>query len=356
MGLRFRKSIKLGAGVRLNLNKKSMGLSVGGKGFRYSVNTSGRRTTTIGIPGSGMSYTHTSSSGSRARGSNRASRAPARPPSGTAGAAPPPIVPKPGMFAPAVEKRFYEGVQAYLKEDFSKALNAFEQASAKDSRNVSDDFFAGLAAIRLEQDDKAIIYFERVVASDVELPDLLMQKYLPAGQVHVQMTLNITPRVSTPVAMDSVGAALILAELYQEEDRREEAIGVLQQLGSESADEPALKLSLCELLYEDGDDEGVVETAANAANDSDIGLACLHWKGKALARMGLNSAALEAFSAGLKRTAKRNPDLLKEVRYDRAALYEAAGQAARARTDWEKLYAEDPRYRDVAAHLRIANA
>ena len=44
MGLRFRKSIKLGGGAKLNINKKSVGMSVGGKGARYTVNSSGRRT------------------------------------------------------------------------------------------------------------------------------------------------------------------------------------------------------------------------------------------------------------------------------------------------------------------------
>lgn len=56
MGLRFRKSIKIVPGVRLNIGSKSAGISVGGKGLRYSVNTNGRSTTTIGIPGSGLSY------------------------------------------------------------------------------------------------------------------------------------------------------------------------------------------------------------------------------------------------------------------------------------------------------------
>ncbi|MBQ7766187.1 MAG: DUF4236 domain-containing protein [Lachnospiraceae bacterium] len=59
MGLNFRKSISLGKLVKLNLNKKSAGLSFGVKGARYSVNTSGQRRATIGIPGTGLSYTHT---------------------------------------------------------------------------------------------------------------------------------------------------------------------------------------------------------------------------------------------------------------------------------------------------------
>lgn len=60
MGLRFRKSIKIGNGAKLNINKKSVGLSVGGKGARYSVNSSGRRTKSVGIPGTGLSYVSTS--------------------------------------------------------------------------------------------------------------------------------------------------------------------------------------------------------------------------------------------------------------------------------------------------------
>lgn len=59
MGLNFRKSISLLPGVKLNLNKKSAGLSFGVKGARYSINTSGQRRATVGIPGTGISYTKT---------------------------------------------------------------------------------------------------------------------------------------------------------------------------------------------------------------------------------------------------------------------------------------------------------
>ena len=50
MALRYRKSIKLGPGVRLNVGKKSAGLSFGTTRARYSVSTSGRRTATVGAP------------------------------------------------------------------------------------------------------------------------------------------------------------------------------------------------------------------------------------------------------------------------------------------------------------------
>src|SRR5215203_5794030 len=159
MLLRFRKSVKLGPGMRLNLGKKNASMSVGGKGFRYNVSTTGRRTTTVSAPGTGLSYS-SSSGGSRGRGSaGRQGLSAAAQPTASiptnAGAS----LPKPGMFAPAGEKRFYEGVQAYLKGDFAKALTAFEAASAKDRRNISDELFAGLVAVKLEQPERAIPYF-----------------------------------------------------------------------------------------------------------------------------------------------------------------------------------------------------
>ncbi|MDA8441875.1 MAG: DUF4236 domain-containing protein [Peptococcaceae bacterium] len=55
MGYRFRRSIKLGGGFRLNLSKSGIGISGGVKGARFSVGPRGTRTT-LSVPGTGMSY------------------------------------------------------------------------------------------------------------------------------------------------------------------------------------------------------------------------------------------------------------------------------------------------------------
>lgn len=61
MGLRYRRSKKILPGVRLNLNKDSFGVTLGGRGLRYTINSKGRKTATVGIPGTGLSYSKTSS-------------------------------------------------------------------------------------------------------------------------------------------------------------------------------------------------------------------------------------------------------------------------------------------------------
>lgn len=57
MGLNFRKRIRLGKFINLNLGKKGAGFSVGIPGARFSVNSQGRKQASIGIPGTGLSYT-----------------------------------------------------------------------------------------------------------------------------------------------------------------------------------------------------------------------------------------------------------------------------------------------------------
>lgn len=63
MGFRFRKSVKIAPGVRLNLNRKSASISLGGKGAHYTVSSTGRKTATVGLPGTGISYSVTESTG-----------------------------------------------------------------------------------------------------------------------------------------------------------------------------------------------------------------------------------------------------------------------------------------------------
>src|SRR5215211_2229378 len=108
MALRMRKSIKIAPGVRLTASKSGLGLSAGTRGARYSVHSSGRRTASVGVPGTGVGYT-TSRSGGQPRSRQRPAPAQAAPP------------PKPGLLAPAHEKAFYKALQAYVQGDTSNA-------------------------------------------------------------------------------------------------------------------------------------------------------------------------------------------------------------------------------------------
>jgi hypothetical protein len=94
--------MKIAPGVRLNVSKSGVGASVGGKGGRYSVHSSGRRTTTMGsgiVPGV---YYQASKGGGSSRGTSRSQAAAQQTASPK----------KPGMFAPKGEKELYKAIKA----------------------------------------------------------------------------------------------------------------------------------------------------------------------------------------------------------------------------------------------------
>lgn len=56
MGFRFRRTLKIAPGIRLNLGKKGISTSIGPRGAKITLGKDGVRTT-VGLPGSGLSYT-----------------------------------------------------------------------------------------------------------------------------------------------------------------------------------------------------------------------------------------------------------------------------------------------------------
>ena len=63
MGFRYKKSINLGGGFRVNLSKNGIGYSWGVKGYRITKTADGRTRRTVAIPGTGISYVDEQRSG-----------------------------------------------------------------------------------------------------------------------------------------------------------------------------------------------------------------------------------------------------------------------------------------------------
>lgn len=83
MGFRYRKSINLGGGFRINLSKSGIGYSWGTKGYRVTKTARGTTRRTYSIPGTGLSYTQESGRGNNRRSNpsrQQRSNAPTRQP------------------------------------------------------------------------------------------------------------------------------------------------------------------------------------------------------------------------------------------------------------------------------------
>jgi tetratricopeptide (TPR) repeat protein len=341
MGFRVYKSVKLGKGVRLNLSKTGVGISAGVPGARYSVHSSGRTVKTVGVPGTGVYYRKDSYSKSGRTSGSRSAPAPTTP-----------TYPKAGVLAPKAEKVFVQGVTAYMQGRHADALAALRDAEARDTggQHVGEEFFAGMSLVGLERIPEAIPYLEAVLSSDLSIPDPLMSKYGIGGA----MGIGVTPAVSVTVPMSNLAVALILAEAYQLTDQRQRAIELLESLGAEAPREPVFSLSLADLYIEGQQWDDIVRvTDGLQTNDDDATLNILAFRAYALNELGMPEAAL-ALTKECLRTKKRNPDLLRFARYIRGRAYESAGKASMARKEYEKVYAEDANYADVAGRLGLA--
>jgi tetratricopeptide (TPR) repeat protein len=349
---RFRRSIKIAPGLKVNLTKKGVGLTAGVRGAHYSVHSSGRRTATVGIPGSGLYYQdRTSGHSTKAHpsGPHPASGA-THPLQPSTRIDPAQVIPKPGLFASGPEKAYHSGVLAYLGSNHEAALADFERVTAADPSAASAHLFAGSLCNALGYRPRAIAHFEAVVSGPHAIPDRYQAKYLADPRLALHMSITTTDSITATPPFDALGAALALADVYKSAGKLEEAIGLIQQL-EEASPDPLVRLTLCDLLFADKDYEGVVEASVGVANASDIDVETLHLRAAALVSLGHNTAAMDSFRDALAKTANRDPGLLNAVRYDRALAFEQAGQQAKAKADLERIYAADPKFSDVRDRL-----
>jgi hypothetical protein len=66
MGWRFRRSVKILPGIRLNFSRSGVSTSVGVRGAHITVGH-GKVRETVGLPGSGINYTHVEGTHQEAR-------------------------------------------------------------------------------------------------------------------------------------------------------------------------------------------------------------------------------------------------------------------------------------------------
>jgi tetratricopeptide (TPR) repeat protein len=328
MPFRFRKSIKVMPGVRMTVSKSGIGTSVGGGGVRYSVHSSGRRTASVGIPGTGLGYTKTLSSKSGRKTTSRAAPVPQP-------AAQQPV--KPGWFAPRGEKQLYKAIT----NNDSRAIGEVGR-NFKEYRPVS----YGLSGLMLARDEKpeearqilAVVMEEGGNPADHPFA----QKYLGGSGGRLAIAPGIVAEI--PFGRDLVG--LTLAELYQETGDIEAAIDVVEQL------EPTAHaaVSLAELYIQVGRYDEVIDLTNGIKNEDDATALLCVYRGVALREQGFYEASRGAFKEALK-SKSRDPEIRHLGLSERAYTYLAENKKAMARKDLERILGENASYVGVRERL-----
>lgn len=312
MGLRFRKSIKLGM-VKINLSKSGVGLSTGVRGARIGVNSRGTYSS-VGIPGTGVYAMSYHSSGKVNSGVAATSGTFTNIPSRTLHTKTSSgllwivavdlfvllVQPMIGLIAIALTYAWYwfylkeqpsfraqeqlRGAQAaYKMGAYQKAAESFDAAYAFFSDDKAIALLAASAYSQLRQFDKAIKFMEQYLAVHPE--DIEMQK--------------------------------ALARWYNELGNKDKALQIFQSLDPEQSKDSDTLLLMSNILSDKGLDAAAIEI---------------------LKRAPLTKRTL-------------TPDLVAII-YALGALYEKTGDTKRARSSFERVYAYDASFKDVAERIK----
>lgn len=164
-------------------------------------------------------------------------------------------------------------------------------------------------------------------------------------------------QLSAYIGADTRGLLLVLVEAYQKAEDWDKAYECLQRLRKLEPDDVVILLFMVELLWQAnyGNEETcrhIVKLTKNIKNESPIHTALLLYKARVLCGLNMNDAAKDILTSALRRKKERSQDIMLALRYERALTYEALGQGKRARTDFEKIYAEDTDFENVAERLQ----
>ncbi len=332
MSFRFWRRVKIAPGVTLNLSKSGGSVSVGPRGAKVTVGPRGSRAT-VGIPGTGLFYTKSLSKKSSAKTSAPSISAKDRLSLG--------FFQK--LFTPDDEKSLVEGCRELLFGSEEKALKHLE----KSTHMADGAYLAGFVALKKNRLDDAVRYLSSAVKNHHHLGH-----YFSKYRISATMSLPITRDISADIQPDIRGVLLGLVEVYQLQENWPMAMECLEQLMEIEPDDVVIRLSLAEILMTTRQDDReachrVVKLTAKMENESPVHGALMLYKAMALQQLGMTTAARDTLTQALRRKKDRPANLLLSLMYQRAKVYEELGEKAKARKEFEKIYAQNPEFEDV---------
>ena len=336
MGLRFRQSMKLMPGVRLNFSKETVGLSFGVPGMRYTMNSKGRRTLSTGIPGTGIYNIDTLSSGRTSRSSRSSSSD-----EDQEYVAPEPNV-TPSLFARKHERAFF----AFMKDIYGGSDDVRD--SATDSLSKAEALalkfpllkepLDAMIFLQAAADDATVEVANRMGAvvwanRDAVFNNVISIKYFKG----ISPSFPITRGINSSGIYNLQSFGFLWAESLQGDAKYQEAIDVLAELNPDQL----VGIALADVEITMGDFDGAIETTEDIENEDDATAIMLILRGIAFRGKDLDDASLECFRRALA-SKKRSEGVLHRALFERSITYTKVGKKAMARKDLEKILVDDP--------------
>ncbi len=332
MSLRFRRTLKIAPGIRLNFNKDSVGVSLGPRGAHYTMNSKGRRTVSAGIPGTGLYSVETLNAGTR---TSRSATAQQSVPENF-------VTPAPGLFAGKMERAFNRFLlDIYNHESQDSATEVVEKANAL--KQVHPALVAPLDLISLLHAAPDDAFKDKIESwckvlwdtRDQVFSDPVVEKYFTGISPQAQITKGIATNEN--YNLQTLG--FIYAEILQEAKKYNEALAVLHQMRPDQL----VAISIADIELTKGEFDSAIETTEDIENEDDATAMLLILRGVAFREKNLNDASIECFKRALA-FKKRAEQLRHRAYFERAETYIRMGKKAMAIKDLERILVDDPEY------------
>jgi tetratricopeptide (TPR) repeat protein len=335
MSLRFRQYLKILPGLKLIVSKRGLGLNLGVRGAHVTVNTQGQFTRSIGIPGTGLSDVKRTSLRKRKKKSSKEfeevkeyeNQIPKPQPKNT-----------PSIFASKNEKLFFEALTAH---EIFLYKNLF---SIPELELVSKSIAVQLA---IQTDDgmkESIHWFEEIWKNKSDLANnKLFKKYVS----QIIVVIPVAPGILFQTYLNIQALGLLYIEVLQQGKNFRRA----KQIAEELTADQISAISLSEIEVQLGEYDEVLSLTENIDNVDDSTAILLVFRAIALREKKLFDASKEVLKESLK-SKKRNPDILHKALFERAKTHIAEGSKAKAKSDLEKIIANDSDYPGVNELLK----
>ena len=278
MGFVARKSFKVMPGVRMTVSKSGLSASAGVPGARISKSSSGRTTRTVGIPGTGVYHTKSTSSGQSKSGNQ--SRAASPPPAAA------PRSTKPGFTAPKWEKVLYKAVTTSNFGELPTIAQAYPEAAPVAAT------LDGLVTMQSGQRERALEVCRWAWATVGEIEDHpFVRKYISGSQV----TIGVAEGVSATLQ----SAAMPWASLSPSSSNQPATSMPPSRSWSNSTPRQS-QLSPCPSYTARQASMRRLSISPRLRNEDDPTALLLAFRGVALRELGHHTAAREAFKEALK--------------------------------------------------------
>jgi len=339
MGLRFRRTMKIAPGLRLNFNKNSVGLSIGPRGAKYTINSSGRRTTSVGIPGSGLYYTESQGGGKRT--------AERDPNIGTNNRGEEIHLDEPGIFAGKAETLFYQFANDYLSKNSTKTFDQLKtqadyiKEQAPEIAPLID--LVMIPKVGEQSAADALALCEKLYA----IPDLLKNKIAQKYFDEFQLSIPIARGIAFLTDYNHSFLAYTYSEILQILGQPEKALEIIK-----SAPESRYKeIAILDLSLATKDFQTVINQTNDIENIDDASAILLIFRAIAFRELKQYELSLETFKLALAKRS-RESEILNFAKYERACTYEVMGKRVQAIKELQKILATN--YEDKAAQEKLA--